>query len=53
VIRGLNCRAIGFSDAFCPHPKSLSPRERDFELCSLESCSLLPQGEGLGMRANM
>jgi cobyrinic acid a,c-diamide synthase len=29
-----------------PHPKSLSPRERDFE-----SGSLLPEGEGLGMRA--
>jgi hypothetical protein len=29
-----------------PHPKSLSLRERDFE-----SGSLLPQGEGLGMRA--
>jgi|GEM_PF-3152793 len=31
---------------FNPHPKSLSLRERDFE-----SGSLLPQGEGLGMRA--
>ena len=30
----------------CPHPKSLSLRERDFE-----SGSLLPEGEGLGMRA--
>jgi hypothetical protein len=31
-----------------PHPKSLSRGERDFE-----SCSLLPQGEGLGMRARV
>jgi len=31
---------------FNPHPKSLSLRERDFE-----SGSLLPEGEGLGMRA--
>jgi hypothetical protein len=31
----------------CPHPKSLSLGERDFE-----SSSLLPQGEGLGMRAD-
>ena len=30
-----------------PHPKSLSLRERDFE-----SGSLLPEGEGLGMRAS-
>ena len=29
-----------------PHPKSLSPGERDFD-----SGSLLPRGEGLGMRA--
>jgi len=32
--------------ANCPHPKSLSLRERDFK-----SGSLLPEGEGLGMRA--
>jgi hypothetical protein len=31
-----------------PHPKSLSLGERDFE-----SCSLLPLGEGLGMRADV
>jgi hypothetical protein len=42
-----NIGSIGFDSAFCPHPKSLSLGERDFE-----SCSLLPKGEGLGMRAS-
>ena len=37
---------IGSIPLFNPHPKSLSLREKDFE-----SGSLLPQGEGLGMRA--
>jgi hypothetical protein len=36
--------SIGYG---CPHPKSLSLGERDFE-----SCSLLLAGEGLGMRGD-
>jgi hypothetical protein len=37
-----------FLATISPHPKSLSRGERDFE-----SCSLLPSGEGLGMRARV
>ena len=40
--------ASHFCKSCCPHPKSLSRGERDFE-----SGSLLPSGEGLGMRASM
>ncbi|MEL6263547.1 MAG: amino acid adenylation domain-containing protein [Cyanobacteria bacterium J06626_6] len=42
----LPCRPHPKSLSQSPHPKSLSQRERDFR-----SDSLLPSGEGLGMRA--
>jgi len=46
ISRSIQGASHFFSVANCPHPKSLSLRERDFK-----SGSLLPQGEGLGMRA--